>query len=95
MKKMLIAVAVVLAAGIMTSCNKGEGCYRLDAKVTTTIAGTDVTVDADPYYVYGDGEDISKAKEDFKETLEALGGTAKITQIKVAKSKEDCEAANK
>ena len=85
MKRMLIAVAVVLAAGIMTSCNKGEGCYRLDAKVTA--AG--VTVDADPIYVYGDGEDITKAKEDFKKALEALGGEAKITQFKVAKSKED------
>ena len=90
MKKMLIAVAVVIAASVMTSCNKGEGCYRLDAKVT--LAG--VTVDADPIYVYGDGEDIDKAKKEFKETLEKAGGSAKITQIKVAKNQDDCNAAN-
>lgn len=90
MKKMLIAVAIVLAAGIMTSCNKGEGCYRLDAKVT--LSG--VTVDADPIYVYGDGEDIDKQKQDFKKMLEAAGGEAKITQIKMLKNEEDCKAAN-
>ncbi len=87
MKKMLIAVAIVLTAGIMASCNKGEGCYRLDAKVT--MGG--ITIDAEPTYVYGDGEDIDLAMKDFKAFLEKAGGEAKITQVKVAKSKEDCK----
>lgn len=85
MKKMLIAVAVVLAAGLMTSCNKGEGCYKLTYK--TEIMGTKVE---HTMYVYGDGEDIEKAKNDIK----ALDKNAKITQIKVNKSAEDCAAAN-
>ena len=87
MKKMLIAVAIVLTAGIMASCNKGEGCYRLDVKVTMGA----LTYDADPTYVYGDGEDIDLAIENLKASFEKLGGEAKIKQVKVAKSKEDCK----
>lgn len=86
MKKMLIAVAVVLAAGLMTSCNKGEGCYRLDWKVETSILNLSGTT-----YVYGEGEDIDKAKQDLKDLYDGV----KITQTKVlGKNAEDCEAMN-
>ena len=85
MKKMLIAVAVVLAAGLMTSCNKGEGCYKLSGEYE--LLGAKLSMDT---YVYGDGEDIDKAKQDLKASIEALGGEAKITQVKLMKSEEDC-----
>lgn len=92
MKKMLIAVAVVLAAGLMTSCNKGEGCYKLSAKIE--VGGLEVG--AKDIYVYGEGEDIDAARQELKNAAEAMGGTAKITQTKVlGKNEEDCEAMNK
>ena len=81
MKKMLIAVAIVLTAGIMASCNKGEGCYKLDWKVT--VAGVDLSGTT---YVYGEGEDIDKAKQELKDLYEGV----KITQTRVAKNEEDC-----
>lgn len=89
MKKMLVAVAVVLAAGLMTSCNKGEGCYKLTATVDVLGVKTTTTV-----YVYGEGEDIDAAKQELKNAVETAGGTAKITQTRVRKSEEDCAAAN-
>lgn len=85
MKKMLIAVALVLTAGIMASCNQGEGCYRLDWKVK--VAGIETKGTS---YVYGDGQDIDKAKKELKDLYEGI----EITQTKVAKSKDDCEKAN-
>ena len=81
MKKMLIAVAIVLTAGIMASCNKGEGCYKLDWKATA--AGVELSGTT---YVYGDGEDIDKAKQELKNLYEGI----KITQTKTMKSEEDC-----
>ena len=85
MKKMLIAAAIVLTAGIMASCNKGEGCYKLTGKYQIAGVSAEQTL-----YVYGDGEDIDLAKKNLKATIEKLGGDAKITQVKVAKSEEDC-----
>lgn len=85
MKKMLIAVAIVLTAGLMASCNKGEGCYKLTYKAE--VLGQTVSGEV---YVYGDGEDIDKAKNDLKK----LYKDAKITQIKVNKSAEDCVTNN-
>ncbi len=89
MKKMLIAVAVVLAAGMMTSCNKGEGCYKLTGNYK--LAGVELS---QTVYVYGEGEDIDAAKQELKRTLEGLGAEVKITQTKVAKNQEDCNNAN-
>ena len=85
MKKMLIAVAIVLTAGIMASCNQGEGCWQITGKYS--VAGVEMTQTT---YVYGQGEDVDLAKKNLKATIEKLGGTAQITQIRVAKSKDDC-----
>ena len=84
MKKMFIAVAIVLTAGIMASCT-GEGCYKLTGKYELAGFSKEEVV-----YVYGDGEDIDLAKKNLKATIEKLGGSAKITQVKVAKSEDDC-----
>lgn len=83
---MLIAVAIVLTAGMMASCNKGEGCYKITYKVE--FMGQQISGET---YVYGDGEDIDKAKQEIK----ALYKDAKITQTKVSKNMEDCAAENK
>lgn len=91
MKKAFIAVAIVLAAGLMTSCNK-EGCYKVVVK--TTIAG--VTVEA-PAYVYGTPDDVDNFIEEAKAKAEAgniPGVTLDITKQRVNKSEEDCAAMN-
>ncbi|MCI7575960.1 MAG: hypothetical protein ACI3Z5_02600 [Paludibacteraceae bacterium] len=89
MKKAFIAVAIVLAAGLMTSCNK-EGCYKVVVK--TTIAG--VTVEA-PAYVYGTPDDVDNFIEEAKAQAGNVPGvTLDITKQRVNKSEEDCAAMN-
>lgn len=89
MKKAFIAVAIVLAAGLMTSCNK-EGCYKVVVK--TTVAGVTMEV---PAYVYGTPDDVDNFIEEAKaEAGNVPGVTLDITKQRVNKSEEDCAAMN-
>ena len=74
MKKLFIAVAIVCAAGIFTSCKK-EKCWE----VTYTISGVSATS-----LIYGTEEDVQAAIDAEK----SAGGT--WTKKSVSKSKSDC-----
>lgn len=85
MKKMMIAAALVLTAGVFTACN-GEGCY----KVTTKTGNTESVA-----YVYGNSEDVDLVIEKAEAAAKLIGVDFSASRMKVAKNEEDCKAANK
>lgn len=81
----MIAAALVLTAGVFTACN-GEGCY----KVTTKTGNTESVA-----YVYGNSEDVDLVIEKAEAAAKLIGVDFSASRMKVAKSEEDCKAANK
>lgn len=89
MKKAFIAVAIVLAAGLMTSCNK-EGCYEV--KIKASAMGMTFEV---PVYVYGTPDDVDAAIETAKAEMGTTEGvTYDISRKRINKSEADCAAMN-
>ena len=81
MKKMMVAVALVMGALAFTACN-GEGCYQ----VTLQWGEQSNSV-----YVYGDGATVDDAVERLKAAATLVGAEdIKVTRKKVNKSQEDC-----
>ena len=83
MKKVIIALAVVLSAGIFTSCGNTEACYEVTVKYgTMSLSG----------YFYGTGNELETYKKNLKDTYQALAGNEdlKITSFRSMKSKDDC-----
>lgn len=91
MKKAFIAVAIVLAAGLMTSCNK-EGCYKvnIDAKVLGT------SIESPTFYFYGTPEDVDKETQEKIDNIKSMfpNVSVEVSSKKVNKSKEDCFGMN-
>lgn len=82
MKKLIIAVAVVLTAGLMTSCGNSEKCYQIKA-----TSGENVVTS----YVWGTKADVDVAKEKLSATMTLIGADVKFTTKAVSKSQEDCK----
>ena len=82
MKKLIIAVAVVLTAGLMTSCGNSEKCYKIQATSGENVVTT---------YVWGTKADVDVAKEKLSATMTLIGADVKFTTNAVSKSQEDCK----
>lgn len=83
MKKLVIAMAVVLSAGLFSSCGNTERCYEVTVKYgNTALTG----------YYYGTGNDLETYKKNLKDAYSAFAGNdeLKITSIAAWKSKDDC-----
>ena len=81
MKKMMVAVALLMGALAFTACN-GEGCYQ----VTLKWGDQSNTV-----YVYGDGATVDAEIDRLKAAATLIGAEdIKVTRKKVNKSQEDC-----
>lgn len=82
MKKMMIAVALMVSALAFTACG-GKGCYQVTLKwgeQTNTV------------YVYGDDATVDEAIERLKATFTLVGADEdiKVTRKKVNMSQADC-----
>ena len=81
MKKMMIAVALMVSALAFTACG-GEGCYQITLKW-----GEQSNV----IYVYGDSEYVDAAIDKAKAAAELVGAKdIKVSRQKVNKSQSDC-----
>ena len=81
MKKMMIAVALMVSAVAFTACG-GEGSYQI------TLKGGEQTNTA---YVYGDDATVDEAIERLKAAATLVGAdNIKVTRKKVNKSQSDC-----
>ena len=87
MKKVIIALAVVLSAGIFASCGNTEGCYEVTVKYGE-ISSTG--------YFYGTGNELETYKKNLKDTYQAIAGNndLKITSVATWKSKDDCKGGS-
>ena len=84
MKKFILAVAVVLTAGMMASCNSGAGCY----KYSVSLDGKEV---ATAYYYCNDADEAETHRKSIEDAQKYLGDGVKVTMSKdITKSKDDC-----
>ena len=81
MKKMMIAVALMVSALAFTACG-GEGCYQVTLKWGEQ---------SNTAYVYGDDATVDEAIERLKAAATLVGADdIKVTRKKVNKSQADC-----
>jgi len=84
MKKLIIACAIVLGAGLCTSCGDTNYCYD----VTMSIAGVSST-----FNFWGTSNELKAYEADLKETQKKLGideKTITISHKRNGKSQSDC-----
>ncbi len=83
MKKFIICAAVVLAAGIMTSCNKDTNrCWEVTYK--TTILGTETTVTA---YMWGSQNELDAYVADIHALV---GENVKVDTKRTSRAESEC-----
>ena len=88
MKKFAIACAIVLAAGMMTSCGDTNYCYE----VTTTYTLLGETF-SDTQFIWTTSNEIDASAEQIKKNLVATGISEDIITVdykKANKSQDDC-----
>ena len=68
MKKMIIACAIVLGAGLFTSCGDTQHCYEITA--SATILGVNVS---NTNYYWCTSNEIKSFEADMKEALVSVG----------------------
>jgi len=88
MKKMILAVAVVLCAAL-SSCSDTERCFTVNVKAELGAIKYD-----DTYNVWGTRDQINAFQEDKKAVLEKLGidkNAIKVTATANGKSQEECK----
>lgn len=88
MKKMILAVAVVLCAAL-SSCTDTERCFTLTTEIN--VLGTTTKSEA---VVWGTRDDIEAAKENIRAAQEKLGidkNSIKISAVANGKSKDECK----
>ncbi len=88
MKKFAIVCAIVLAAGMMTSCGDTNYCYE----VTTSYNILGQTISATSY-VWTTSNEIDASAEQIKKDLAATGISEDIITVdykKANKSQDDC-----
>lgn len=89
MKKTLIAVAVVLAAGMMSSCNDTNYCYQVTQ--TYTLLGTEIS---HTYNWWGTKNDLKAYEQSLKDAATTLGAaenTVTISSTRTSKSQDECK----
>ncbi len=89
MKKTLIAVAVVLAAGMMSSCNDTNYCYEITQ--TYKLLGTEVS---HTYKWWGTKNDLKTYEQTLKDAATNLGAdesTVTINSHRTTKSQDECK----
>lgn len=88
MKKFAIACAIVLAAGMMTSCGDTNYCWE----ITQTVKVLGVETSATTYW-WGTKNDLKSQEESIKQTLKDAGMSEDaytLTSKKANKSQDDC-----
>ena len=89
MKKFAIACAIVLAAGLMTSCGDTNYCWEITT--TVKIAGVETSV---PTYWWGTKNDLKAYEQQLKDAQKQMGiaeDAITITSKKSNKSEGDCK----
>ena len=85
MKKLIVACAVVLGAGLFASCGDTNYCYD----VTMTIGSLSTS-----YNVWGTSNDLKAFEENMKQTQVNLGideNTIKFSHKRNGKSQAECK----
>mgnify|MGYP006874347426 CR=1 FL=1 len=89
MKKFAIACAIVLAAGMMTSCGDTNYCWEITT--TVTVLGTPVSTTG---YWWGTKNDLDTHKQELKDAQKQMGiaeDAITIDSKKASKSQDDCK----
>ncbi len=89
MKKAFIAVAIVLAAGMMSSCNDTNYCYKVTCSYK--LAGQEIS---HTYNWWGTKNDLKSYEQSLKDGATMLGANAddvNITSKKTNKSESECK----
>lgn len=88
MKKLIVACAVVLGAGLFASCGDTNYCYEITA--TANVLGLEIS---ETSYEWCTSNSIKAAEADLKKTLVNMGASEdaiKITSKRTSKSQSDC-----
>ena len=89
MKKLIVACAVVLSAGLFASCGDTNFCYE----ITTTYSLLGVETTTVDYY-WGTSNDLKAYEADLKAGLKQLGlseDAIKMSSKRTGKSQADCK----
>lgn len=91
MKKFFVACAIVLGAGLFSSCGDTNFCYEVTVTVNLLGAHSSTT------YFWGTSNELKAYEADLKKTQTDLGideNTIQISSKRTSRSQAECRPAN-